>query len=93
MQDQTLTCKDCGKEFIWTVGEQEFYQQKGFAHPPSRCPDDRKLNKEKMMSSRKMFTVNCANCGKEAQVPFEPKGDRPVYCNDCFRQFKQSTTA
>lgn len=90
MQDQTLTCRDCGKQFTWTVGEQEFYQQKGFTNPPSRCPECRAKKKTEMRSNREMFTVQCANCGKDAQVPFEPKGDRPVYCNDCFRQMKQS---
>lgn len=91
MQDQTLTCKDCGKQFVWTVGEQEFYQQKGFTNPPSRCPDDRRRKKEQMRGQRQMFTVKCANCGKDAQVPFEPKGDRPVYCNDCFRQMRSQS--
>jgi CxxC-x17-CxxC domain-containing protein len=32
-----------------------------------------------------MFTATCANCGKDAQVPFQPRGDRPVYCSDCFQ--------
>ena len=32
-----------------------------------------------------MFSAVCANCGKEARVPFEPRGDRPVYCSDCFK--------
>ena len=89
MQDQTLPCRDCGKQFTWTVGEQEFYQQKGFTNPPSRCPDCRKNKKQQMYQNRQMFTVKCANCGKDAQVPFEPKGDRPVYCNDCFRTMRQ----
>ena len=31
-----------------------------------------------------MFQVTCAACGKETEVPFEPKDDRPVYCRDCF---------
>ena len=34
--------------------------------------------------SREMFTALCAQCGKEAKVPFQPRGDRPVYCSDCF---------
>ncbi|MBO5779091.1 MAG: zinc-ribbon domain-containing protein, partial [Clostridia bacterium] len=29
-QDITLKCKDCGKEFVFTAGEQEFYAEKGF---------------------------------------------------------------
>jgi CxxC-x17-CxxC domain-containing protein len=89
MQDQTLVCKDCGKQFVWTVGEQEFYQQKGFTNPPARCPDCRKLKKQQMRSDRKMYDVTCANCGQPAQVPFEPKGDRPVLCNNCFRQQRE----
>jgi CxxC-x17-CxxC domain-containing protein len=35
---------------------------------------------------RQMFAVTCAACGKETEVPFKPRGDRPVYCNDCFRK-------
>jgi CxxC-x17-CxxC domain-containing protein len=34
---------------------------------------------------RELFSVTCSQCGKEAQVPFQPTGDRPVYCSDCFR--------
>ncbi len=35
---------------------------------------------------RKMFKITCAECNKEAEVPFEPTGDRPVYCRDCFEK-------
>jgi CxxC-x17-CxxC domain-containing protein len=31
-----------------------------------------------------MFPAVCAQCGQETQVPFEPRGDRPVYCSACF---------
>ncbi len=34
---------------------------------------------------RRMYSVTCADCGKPAEVPFQPRGDRPVYCSDCFR--------
>jgi CxxC-x17-CxxC domain-containing protein len=34
---------------------------------------------------RQMFSATCARCGREAMVPFEPRGDRPVYCSDCFQ--------
>src|SRR3954465_1385375 len=34
---------------------------------------------------REMFSATCSSCGKEAQVPFQPSGDKPVYCSDCFR--------
>jgi CxxC-x17-CxxC domain-containing protein len=35
---------------------------------------------------RQMFPATCATCGKDTQVPFEPRGDRPVYCSDCYRK-------
>lgn len=50
MADKTLVCKDCGKEFIFTEGEQEFYREKGFTNEPVRCKDCRKLNKQKRNS-------------------------------------------
>ena len=35
---------------------------------------------------RQMYAIKCATCGKDAQVPFEPRGDKPVYCSDCYRK-------
>jgi len=35
-----------------------------------------------------MFTATCSHCGKECQIPFEPKNARPVYCNECFQIHK-----
>jgi CxxC-x17-CxxC domain-containing protein len=86
--DQTMTCRDCGQPFTWTAGEQEFYQQKGFANPPSRCPNCRQAKKANFNASRQMYPATCAKCGKTCQVPFQPRGDKPVYCSDCFRQMK-----
>jgi CxxC-x17-CxxC domain-containing protein len=37
---------------------------------------------------REMFPAKCAECGKDTQVPFQPRGDRPVYCSDCYRRVK-----
>ena len=46
MEDKTLICIDCGKEFIFTEGEQEFYKEKGFENEPKRCPDCRRARKQ-----------------------------------------------
>ena len=46
MADKTLSCKDCGKEFVFTEGEQEFYKEKGFENEPQRCPDCRRARKQ-----------------------------------------------
>jgi ssDNA-binding Zn-finger/Zn-ribbon topoisomerase 1 len=44
--DCILTCRDCGKEFVFTAGEQEFYSQKGFLNNPVRCPECRRARKQ-----------------------------------------------
>ncbi|WMJ22411.1 zinc-ribbon domain containing protein [Paludicola sp. MB14-C6] len=87
-QDKTLICKDCGNEFVFTAGEQEFYAEKGFENEPQRCKDCRSIRKNSMKTQKEMFTANCAACGAEARVPFRPKEDRPVYCSDCFAKMK-----
>ncbi len=38
---------------------------------------------------REMHKATCADCGKECEVPFKPKADRPVYCRDCFSKHKK----
>jgi len=43
-------------------------------------------NRSYSSAPRQMFPVKCATCGKDTQVPFEPRGDRPVYCPDCYRK-------
>ncbi|MFH1536229.1 MAG: zinc-ribbon domain containing protein [Patescibacteria group bacterium] len=87
-QDQTLQCRDCSKDFTWTASEQEFYQQKGFQNAPVRCQACRALKKSRMDDSRprQSFEITCADCGRKDTVPFQPRGDRPVLCRDCFRK-------
>ncbi|MBE6072236.1 MAG: cytochrome C551 [Clostridium butyricum] len=46
MTDKTIVCRDCNDEFIFSVGEQEFYQEKGFSNEPVRCPACRRAKKE-----------------------------------------------
>jgi CxxC-x17-CxxC domain-containing protein len=92
-QDKTLTCRDCGNEFVFTASEQDFYAEKGFTNEPGRCPDCRAARKQQNnrggfggRQQREMFDVVCAACGAHTQVPFRPNSDRPVYCRDCFSQ-------
>ncbi|HLI87226.1 MAG TPA: zinc-ribbon domain containing protein [Ktedonobacteraceae bacterium] len=100
MSDRTLYCRDCGQEFTFTTGEQEFYASRGLTNDPSRCPSCRAARKQaggyqgrsgsrggyRERESRPMYTAICASCGKEASVPFQPRDDRPVYCQDCYQQ-------
>ena len=88
-QDITLTCKDCGKDFVFTAGEQEFYAEKGFQNQPQRCKDCRQARKNAGKPQREMFDAVCARCGKPARIPFQPSEDRPVYCSECFAAMRQ----
>jgi len=88
-EDKTLICKDCGEEFIFTAGEQEFYNEKGFVNEPQRCKVCRDNRKHAARGEREMHTAICASCGSEAKVPFQPREDRPVYCSDCFAKMRE----
>jgi len=85
-EDKTITCKDCEDAFLFSVGEQGFYLEKGLLNDPQRCPGCREQRRrERTSSARQTTTVVCAECGEEATVPFVPRLNRPVYCADCFR--------
>ncbi|MBV8668661.1 MAG: zinc-ribbon domain containing protein, partial [Candidatus Eremiobacteraeota bacterium] len=86
-------------QFTFTAGEQEFYAQKGFQNKPNRCPDCRAARKASRAAGgggerrggfgggqRQMFSTTCSSCGGPAEVPFQPRGDKPVYCRDCFQK-------
>lgn len=75
-EDKTLICKECGEEFVFTAGEQEFYEAKGFVNEPQRCKACRDARKNAARPEREMFIATCASCGGEAKVPFRPREDR-----------------
>ena len=98
--DRSLVCRECGVSFVFTQGEQEFFQSRGLTNPPSRCPKCRAARRAQqatvvtadgaipsprpVIESRPMYPATCARCGQQTQVPFQPRGDRPVYCASCF---------
>ncbi|HET9083016.1 MAG TPA: zinc-ribbon domain containing protein [Candidatus Limnocylindrales bacterium] len=106
--DRTITCVDCGVDFIHSAADQEYYSQKGFASDPKRCTSCRASRRaardggydvqdiggprgyERTVDrpDREYFAVVCSSCGNQAQVPFRPRMDRPVYCSDCFRTIR-----
>jgi len=101
--DTNLTCRDCGATFVFTTGEQDFYASRGYDNRPSRCSAcraQRKADREVDEAAgdyrsagrgpRELFSVPCAACGQEARVPFQPSGDKPVYCSSCFEQRRGS---
>lgn len=96
--DMLLTCSDCGQEFVFTAGEQQFFQERGYSSP-RRCKPCRQAKQGSASFGRSdsgagggyssgastTTTVVCASCGQTTTVPFAPRGDRPVYCKNCYR--------
>jgi len=96
-QAKTLTCADCGATFTFSAEDQEFFQSKGYTNEPKRCPECRQSRKSQRYGGtsnygapRQMFPATCAECGKATEVPFQPRGDKPVYCSDCYRKVRPS---
>ncbi|MDD2393558.1 MAG: zinc-ribbon domain containing protein [Eubacteriales bacterium] len=94
MADKTINCKDCGANFVFTENEQAFYKEKGFENEPQRCPECRSARKQARggnrgnsygRGERQMYPATCSECGVQTMVPFEPSGDKPVYCRDCYQ--------
>ncbi len=84
-EDQTLICEDCGAEFTFTAGEQEFFAEKGLTNVPKRCPECRKARKK---SRKRLYDAVCSKCGAQTQVPFKPIEGKEVFCKECFAQMK-----
>jgi CxxC-x17-CxxC domain-containing protein len=102
-QDKSIQCSDCGATFTFSAAEQEQFASRGYTNEPKRCPDCRQARKARLgdnqdgfrngnrgynSAPREMFPAKCAECGKDTQVPFQPRGDRPVYCSDCYRKVR-----
>jgi CxxC-x17-CxxC domain-containing protein len=97
-QDKSIQCSDCGTTFTFSAEEQEQFASRGYTNEPKRCPSCRQERKARQYGNsygndsykprRQMFPAVCAECGKDTEVPFEPRGDRPVYCSDCYRKVR-----
>lgn len=102
-EDKTLACSDCGNTFTFSADEQELFKSRGYTNEPKRCPSCRQARKSQRFGTsggssyssgssyggqRQMYPVKCSACGKDAEVPFQPRGDKPVYCSDCYRKVK-----
>ena len=90
-EDKTLVCKDCGAEFVFSAGEQEFYAEKGFQNEPTRCKacrQARKATRPAAGAPREMHDAVCADCGKHTQVPFAPREMFDAICAECGQPTK-----
>ena len=99
-EDRTLTCQECGQPFTFSADDQSYHAEKGYTNDPKRCLPCRQARRNDRSyggggggggfgggydrGPREMHPVICAECGKDTTVPFLPRGDRPVYCSDCY---------
>jgi CxxC-x17-CxxC domain-containing protein len=99
-QDKLFQCFDCGANFTFRAEEKVLFVSKGYNNAPKRCPLCRQARKTRQYSDktnsyrndsyntkprRQLFPAVCTECGRNIRVPFEPYGDLPVYCSDCYR--------
>jgi CxxC-x17-CxxC domain-containing protein len=92
--DKNLLCIDCGDDFIWSVGEQTFFRDKGLTNPPKRCKKCKQAKNERLaaitaaqnagIKQRIEVAVHCAKCQSYTTVPFYPSQGRPVFCRSCY---------
>jgi CxxC-x17-CxxC domain-containing protein len=97
-QDRALKCTDCGADFVFTAGEQQFYHEKSFRNEPKRCKPC-KLKRQSNAaerggsSGRVETSAICSQCGRDTTVPFRPTQGRPVFCRECFQSRKATGAA
>jgi CxxC-x17-CxxC domain-containing protein len=94
LKEEVIRCIDCGKDFVWTIGEQTFFRDKGLKNPPKRCKECKQAKNERLAAivaaqnsgvrQRIEVAVYCAKCASYTTVPFYPSQGRPVYCRSCF---------
>ena len=95
-EDKSLQCSDCGATFTFSADEQELFASRGYTNEPKRCMPCRQARKADRNANssygarREMFPSTCAECGKATEVPFQPRGDKPVYCSDCYNKVRNN---
>ena len=102
-EERSLTCTECGSSFVFSADDQRYHAEKGYTNEPKRCPECRRARRTQYNAGggggydrggvRQMYPVVCAQCSKDTEVPFQPRGDRPVYCSDCYNQQRGSSSS
>ena len=98
-QDKVLKCSECGRDFIFTAGEQMFFRDKQFKNDPKRCKPCKSRRAGLVAGSgpaaagisRTETRTHCSECGIETTVPFKPTQGRPVLCRQCFQNKRAAT--
>lgn len=91
-EEMMLVCTECGVAFSFSAEEQAFYKERGFENGPKRCAACR-MSQQALEAAvkpkKEMYPATCAACGCQTELPFKPKGDKPVYCSACLQKKKK----
>lgn len=82
--DRVLVCTDCGRNFVFTSGEQVYFRSRNFFNDPKHCKSCRSIRRNEPIRVRPETAVTCAECGASTTIPFKPIHGRPVFCRACF---------
>lgn len=134
-QDKTIVCRDCGRDFVHTAAEQEFFRERGFMNEPKSCRECRHRRKsqrsERGPGGRDSYARRgppgrsmsspppppraqpvpvpvgpteeseggetkiaiCGRCGRDTQLAHTPSPLRPVYCRECYDEWRAESDA
>lgn len=84
--DKTLTCKDCGENFLFTAGEQDFYRQKGLQNEPGRCHDCRNRRKQQALTNNNQQQPAAVNPANATPQPLVIREVSKVVCAECGKE-------
>jgi len=82
--DRDVMCVGCGLEFVFSAGEQQFFEEKGFVNEPKHCKQCKAKRQGVGVRRTTETHVTCSECGNNTTVPFKPTQGRPVMCRVCF---------
>jgi CxxC-x17-CxxC domain-containing protein len=92
---KNITCIECRKTFVFSPGEQGFFQSRGLSNEPKRCPHCRVLMRMRREGkpTDTVTDTNCIVCGERTTVPFLPRDEKKILCAACYKEkgFRRET--
>lgn len=87
MSDKSLVCRDCGETFVFTAGEQAFYEQRGYTEP-QRCSTCRATRKAERDSNGGGSSYSSGSSYGQSSGGYSsgPRTMYPATCSSCGKQ-------
>lgn len=87
-------CDSCGRECevpFLPSGDKPVFCDNCFRNKPGSDQGRRRDNKRSDFGPKRMYSAICSKCGKSCELPFEPRGNKPVFCSECFEKGGRDT--